>query len=1046
MLWEMRISGAGKDGERMKKSWIKRMAAAAVVLTIGATSGITTLLATGEGQETSENPGGGIYETEDNNSIFEHEVSNDILKEGENTAESTEEAERNTTESEPDIEEPLPGNETGIQNETIPKQIKPKEQKKSESVPLKKQIAENGQTVLDVSQGDIRITETGAEGGGLQQKETILNEKGYWITGTTNQYNIIVEEQVETSLTLEDVNITCDSSKMDCINVSHADVIITLKGNNVLICNAGNNVLRKQGCALAKDGMDGSLTLQCESADMPGHKCSETCGSLTARGNEGIKHAGAIGNTVRNSSYSGIAPVHMGFANFTIKGGIIEASGGEHCPGIGSACVTEDTSKGLGYTKNIRISGGIVKATGTEYGSGIGSGYGNKVEGIYITGGTVIAKGGKHAPGIGASDFDGGYKVSGTTEHLEISGGDTLVTAVGDQSTNMPGIGSARGESYNSGVAATPDAGYQGYIQDGESADNYIFAEGTPFSGKTDIKVGKFFTMVYFGPYRDANEIQSDTKEQLGANHVISKTGGEAFTKEQLKALTRVTGKQQDGTDFLPDQVMFGDEVQIEAINQAKKNGEIGEYPLTLTTAGGTQVTVTVFLRSDGTDAAEIPADNPVSIIGANDFQSDTGGDELTEEEVKTLGNLKAKDKDGNNIPLDQMKVSQDDLKKINEAKTSKKNGSFQLTFETADGQSAVVTVTLTGARDVETEGQDGDKIKANNVISKTGGAGFSEEQLKELTSVAGSKENGMNYTDEDFTFSDPSQITAINKAKKAGETGEFALTIQTPKGTQATVTVFLRQEGSDGAEHEHGNQKVSIGANDIIQKTGGVSFSKIEIIDLCGALAKNKNGDNTEILVSEDQLDAINLVKTSGKTGVFDLTFSAADGIKVTVKVILTGSHTVSFDSDGGNYTPEIQKVEGGTKADKPKDPERDGYTFDGWYYTDEQGKEQKWNFDAPVNQSMELKAKWSKIPEQSEDTTKHQKTEQEKESKFTRSDKADKKEKEQRWNYKEIHGGRKGQTAKTGDHSRMLWIFGCVAGAVGIGLGLFSRKRRRQ
>lgn len=926
-----------------------------------------------------------------------------------------------------------------------------KENEKAQVKPTKKPVrktAENGQTLLDIGQGDIRITEHGAEGGGLSENETEPNPRGYWITGTTDQYNIIVEKDVTVALTLEDVHISCDYQKMDCIDVSHANVTITLIGTNELLCNSGESHSGNQGCALAKNGMDGSLTLQCENYAKSGHKCNSSCGTLIAKGNSSMKHAGAIGSASRYAGYlptnPPYDPVQLGFANFTIKGGNIESSGGEHCPGIGSACITEYYGSDA-YTKNIRISGGNVKAIGTDYGSGIGSGYGSKVEGVYITGGIVMAKGGRNAPGIGASSFSG-YRQSGTLENLEISGGDTVVTAIGDQSTAMPGIGSAQGTDYVKEAFVTPDAGYQGYIQDGESEDNYIFAEGTPFSGKTDIKVGKFFTMVYFGPYRDANAIQSDTKEQLGANHVISKTGGEAFSNDQLKALTRVTGKQQDGTDFLPDQVMFGDESQIEAINQAKKNGEIGEYPLTFTTAGGTQVTITVFLRSDGTDAAEIPEDNPISVIGANDFQSDTGGDEFTEEEVKTLGNLKAKDKDGNNIPLDQMKVSQNDLKKINDAKTSKKNGTFQLTFETEDGQTAVVTVTLTGGRDVEAEGQSGDKIKANNVISKTGGAGFSEEQLKELTSVAGSKENGTNYIDEDFTFSDPSQITAINEAKKAGETGEFPLTFETPKGTQATVTVFLRQEGSDGAEYEPGNLKPSIGANDIIQKTGGVSFSKTEIIDLCKAMAKNKNGDNTEILVSQSQLDAINAAKTSGKTGVFHLTFSASEGAEVTVTVILTGSHTVSFDSNGGDYTPAIQKIEGGTKADKPKDPARNGYKFEGWYYTDDTGREQRWNFDAPVNQSMELKAKWSKIPEKSEDTTKPQKTEQKKGSKQSaRSDKAEKKEKEQGWNYKEVQGGRKGKTAKTGDHSRMLWIFGCVTGAVGIGFGLLSRKRRR-
>ena len=94
---------------------------------------------------------------------------------------------------------------------------------------LKKQLADNGQIFLDVSKGDVRITLSGATGGGLQQSESSLNPKGYWITGTTTSNNIEVSEGVKTDITLEDVSITIGkadttTTKRDCINVSHADI------------------------------------------------------------------------------------------------------------------------------------------------------------------------------------------------------------------------------------------------------------------------------------------------------------------------------------------------------------------------------------------------------------------------------------------------------------------------------------------------------------------------------------------------------------------------------------------------------------------------------------------------------------------------------------------------------------------------------------------------------------------------------------------------------------------------------------------------------
>ena len=75
-------------------------------------------------------------------------------------------------------------------------------------------MAKNGQTFLDVSKGDIRITKDGAIGGGLLENETKLNPKGYWITGISPSLNNIeVSEGVTTNITLDNVNITIGKVK-----------------------------------------------------------------------------------------------------------------------------------------------------------------------------------------------------------------------------------------------------------------------------------------------------------------------------------------------------------------------------------------------------------------------------------------------------------------------------------------------------------------------------------------------------------------------------------------------------------------------------------------------------------------------------------------------------------------------------------------------------------------------------------------------------------------------------------------------------------------
>ena len=223
-----------------------------------------------------------------------------------------------------------------------------------------------------------------------------------------------------------------------------------------------------------------------------------------------------------------------------------------------------------------------------------------------------------------------------------------------------------------------PDSGYQGYIQDGTSLEDYSFMEGTPFHEKTDIRVGKFCTKVYFGPFRDVNGIEDATKEQIGANHVISKSGGKPFTEELLHHLTKVTGKQQDGTDFPPEQLTLAKPDELDSINAAKTKGEIGDFPLTYWTPENTTVTITVLLRDEGTDAAKEGQDGAFSVIGANHTTKPMKAELFTEEQIIELCQAKGKDKN-----LDNMRILVDEtqLAVINRAKKMEKQGFLILRF-----------------------------------------------------------------------------------------------------------------------------------------------------------------------------------------------------------------------------------------------------------------------------------------------------------------------------------------------------------------------------
>ncbi len=181
---------------------------------------------------------------------------------------------------------------------------------------------------------------------------------------------------------------------------------------------------------------------------------------------------------------------------------------------------------------------------------------------------------------------------------------------------------------------------------------------------------------------------------------------------------------------------------------------------------------------------------------------------------------------------------------------------------------------------------------------------------------------------------------------------------------------------------------------------------------------------------IDPKQWEVLNEAKTAGRTGEFSLTFFIEDGTKVQVKITLTGDHKVKFDSNGGYDTPVTQTVRGGNQVIEPKDPKRDGYEFMGWYYTDENGKEAKWNFSDPVHQNMTLRAKWKKaeIEKADKDTS-------------GKENKKGTSEKNKNWKYKEIRKNE--QTAKTGEEFKTVWVVLGLLGGTGI-LCCLRKKRK--
>ena len=85
----------------------------------------------------------------------------------------------------------------------------------------------------------------------------------------------------------------------------------------------------------------------------------------------------------------------------------------------------------------------------------------------------------------------------------------------------------------------------------------------------------------------------------------------------------------------------------------------------------------------------------------------------------------------------------------------------------------------------------------------------------------------------------------------------------------------------------------------------------------------------------------------------------SEADAVPATFSVTAPAEYTVTFDGNGHGTAPEAQTVTDGDKAEKPTDPNAEGYAFGGWYK--EKECQNVYDFDTPVTEDKTLYAKWT-------------------------------------------------------------------------------------
>ncbi len=134
--------------------------------------------------------------------------------------------------------------------------------------------------------------------------------------------------------------------------------------------------------------------------------------------------------------------------SITIEGGVVTATGGYRASGIGGG------TSGTGGT--ILIKEGDITAIGGQYSAGIGGGYGRPMGSITIEGGTVNAAGINGGAGIGGGYITSNITATYTGGSVLISGGDITATSTGGSGI---GSGSYSHISYRMPVSVTITGG-----------------------------------------------------------------------------------------------------------------------------------------------------------------------------------------------------------------------------------------------------------------------------------------------------------------------------------------------------------------------------------------------------------------------------------------------------------------------------------------------------------------------------------------------------------------------------------------------------------
>ena len=388
-------------------------------------------------------------------------------------------------------------------------------------------------------------------------------------------------------------------------------------------------------------------------------------------------------------------------------------------------------------------------------------------------------------------------------------------------------------------------------------------------------------------------EVQPAATDRITANDFIYGVDEGDITALEAKIRSQVEAVDANGKDIKMADIIT-DVAQLKAINDAIADGKTGDFPLTYKTAGGTQATVNVALKSHAVEP-NIDPHNPEKTtsgnIGANDFI--VGASEktpLTNDEARLRSRVIAKDAFGNDYPLSSISVNAAELKAINDAKAAGQTGKLPLTFTSLEGKSVTVKVSVHNVIhppliDPVIPGKNESSIGANHFNYGVNEGALTADKAKELADVIAKDKDGHHILAGQIKV-DQAQLDKINNAVKNGETGKLPLTFTEPDGKKVTIDVDIYDNVIHNPDLDNGQE---IGGNDFKHDVQDGKITEDKAKELSEVYAKDKLGLNIpadQIHVNKGDLDKLNDAIANGETGEFELKFTTDDGQELTVTV----------------------------------------------------------------------------------------------------------------------------------------------------------------